>query len=67
MSKETIYFRLKEAAAMANVVEAAETGYVSLDDDSIRNLDAALLRAIDEIRNLQIKKVASAATLATSR
>ena len=62
MNKDTIYYRLKEATAMADVIEASETGYISLNDDSIRDLDEMLLRMIDEVREIQHKKISGAAT-----
>ena len=73
MNRNTIYFKLRDAADMANVIEAAETGYIALNDDSIRNLDRILFGMIDDIREIQAEKVsqqkqkaASAATLATN-
>ena len=73
MNRDTIYFKLRDAADMANVIEAAETGYIALNDDSIRNLDRILFGMIDDIREIQAEKVsqqkqkaASAATLATN-
>lgn len=73
MNRNTIYFKLRDAADMANVIEAAETGYIALNDDSIRNLDRILFGMIEDIREIQAEKVsqqkqkaASAATLATN-
>lgn len=73
MNRGTIYFKLRDAADMANVIEAAETGYIALNDDSIRNLDRILFGMIEDIREIQAEKVsqqkqkaASAATLATN-
>ena len=65
MNKDTIYFRLKECAELADVIEAAETGYIALNREDIRNLDRILLEQIGECMNRQNEKVASAATLAT--
>ena len=62
MSKETIYFRLKEAAELADIIEAAETGYVSLDGDDIRKLDGILLDKIREAMEMQHEKISGAAT-----
>ena len=62
MNKETIYFRLKEAAELADIIEAAETGYVSLDGDDIRKLDGILLDKIREAMEMQHKKISGAAT-----
>ena len=66
MSSRTIYERLKEAAHMADVIEAAESGYISLDADSIRALDVILADELEEITAEQKQKAASAATLATN-
>lgn len=65
MNRDTIYFRLKECAELADVIEAAETGYIALNREDIRNLDRILLEQIGECMNRQNEKVASAATLAT--
>ena len=53
--------------------KAAETGYIALNDDAIRNLDRILFGMIEDIRKIQAEKVsqqkqkaASAATLATN-
>ena len=62
MNDRTLYHKLKEAASMADVIEAAETGYIALNDDSIRDLDNMLLRMIEEAREIQNKKVSGAAT-----
>ena len=73
MNRDTIYFKLRDAADMANVIEAAETGYIALNDDAIHNLDRILFGMIEDIREIQAEKVsqqkqkaASAATLATN-
>ena len=58
----TTYEKLKEAAHLADVIEAAECGYVALDDQSIRALDEQLLAMIDRIREAHSKKVSGAAT-----
>ena len=58
----TTYEKLKEAAHLADVIEAAECGYVALDDQSIRALDEQLLAMIDRIREAQSKKISGAAT-----
>ena len=65
MNEQTLYFKLKDAAALADVIEAAETGYIALNCDSIRQLDGILLRMIEEIREIQNKKVSAAATTET--
>ena len=57
MNRDTIYFKLRDAADMANVIEAAETGYIALNNDSIRNLDRILFRMIEDIREIQAEKV----------
>ena len=57
LEEQTIYRKLKEATALANVIEAAECRFVSLDDDSIRELDKSLLRLLDETRMMQVKKI----------
>lgn len=58
----TTYEKLKEAAHLADVIEAAECGYVALDDQSIRVLDKQLLGMIDRIREAHNKKISGAAT-----
>lgn len=60
MSKDSIYYKLKEAATMADFIEAAETGYIALNRDSIYDLDVKLLSMIREVQSMQNKKVASA-------
>lgn len=65
MNKDTIYFRLKECTELADIIEAAEAGYVSLDRDDIRKLDAILAEKISEALVMQSEKVASVAALAT--
>ena len=57
MNRDTIYFKLRDAADMANVIEAAETGYIALNDDAIRNLDRILFGMIEDIREIQAEKV----------
>ena len=57
MNRDTIYFKLRDAADMANVIEAAETGYIALNDDAIRNLDRILFGMIEVIRGIQAEKV----------
>lgn len=47
---------------MADVIEAAESGYIALDDKSIHELDVHLLFMLDQIRETQSKKVSDAAT-----
>ena len=47
---------------MANVIEAAESGYIALDDESIHDLDVHLLFMLDQIREAHSKKVSGAAT-----
>ena len=60
MQERTIYDRLKEAAAMANMIDAAESFFVSLDSESIRELDRTLLRMLDVIREAQSVKISKA-------
>ena len=50
MNERGIWLRLKEAAGLANTIEAAQSGYVALDDESIRHLTKELLDSLDEIR-----------------
>lgn len=50
MNGSSAWLKLKEAAGIANTIEAAESGYVALDDESIQHLRAELLDMIDEIR-----------------
>ena len=57
IQKQSIYKRLKEAVEIANVIEAAEDLFVSLDSESIRELDRTLLRMLDEIREDQAAKI----------
>ena len=45
----TIYEQLKKAAGMADVIEAAECGYVALDNKSIRHLNNQLMDMILQI------------------
>ena len=58
----TTYQKLKEATHLANMVEAAECGYIALDANSIKNLDLQLLDMIEEIRKDQKEKLSGAAT-----
>lgn len=58
----TTYQKLKEATHLADVIEAAECGYIALDDKSIRVLDKQLLGMIDRIREAHNKKISGAAT-----
>lgn len=58
----TIYEQLKEAAHLADVIEAAECGYIALDAKSIHYLDEQLLSLIEEIRKNQKEKLSGAAT-----
>lgn len=58
----TIYEQLKEAAHLADVIEAAESGYIALDAVSIRALDRQLLVMIDRIKAEQNEKLSGAAT-----
>lgn len=50
MNESSTWLKLKEAAGIANTIEAAESGYVALDDESIQHLRGELLDMIDEIR-----------------
>lgn len=50
MNESSTWLKLKEAAGIANTIEAAESGYVALGDESIQHLRAELLDMIDEIR-----------------
>ena len=47
--KQTVYGMLQECTAMANVIEAAESGYVALNDDSIKHLKEVLYRSVNEV------------------
>ena len=58
----TTYEKLKEAAHLADVIEAAECGYVALDTASIHALDEQLLAMLDRIREAHSKKISGAAT-----
>ena len=62
----TIYEQLKKAAGMADVIEAAECGYVALDNaldnKSIRHLNNQLMDMILQISAEQFKKLSGAAT-----
>lgn len=53
MEKDTIYYRLKECAEMADIIEAAESGYVSLNRDDIRKLNDVLLGKINHALQMQ--------------
>ena len=50
MNGSSTWLKLKEAAGIANTIEAAESGYVALDDESIQHLRGELLDMLDEIR-----------------
>ena len=65
MKDQSVYFKLREAASLANVIEAAESGYIARNCEPVRELDGILLRMIEEALELQKKKVSSAATLET--
>ena len=58
----TTYEKLKEAAHLADVIEAAECGYVALDTASIHALDEQLLAMLDRLREAHSKKISGAAT-----
>ena len=58
----TTYEKLKEAAHLADVIEAAECGYVALDNKSIRHLNNQLMDMILQISAEQFKKLSGAAT-----
>ena len=58
----TIYEQLKKAAGMADVIEAAECGYVALDDKSISHLNNQLMEMIIQISAEQFQKLSGAAT-----
>ena len=47
---------------MADVIEAAECGYVALDDKSISHLNNQLMEMIIQISAEQFKKLSGAAT-----
>ena len=44
----TIYEQLKKAAGMADVIEAAECGYVALDKEQFKKLSGAATPETDE-------------------
>lgn len=46
-----IYYTLIECVEMANKIDAAETGYVSLDETTIDRMKAKLTRTIKEVLN----------------
>ena len=50
MNESQVWPKLKEAADIANTIEAAKVGYVSLDKGSIQHLSEKLLDMLDEIR-----------------
>lgn len=54
----TTYQKLKEATHLADMVEAAECGYIALDTKSIHYLDEKLLSLNEEIRAEQSRKTA---------
>ena len=58
----TTYEQLKEATHLADVIEAAECGYIALDRKSIHALDCQLMATIDRIQEAHSKKVSGAAT-----
>ena len=58
----TIYEQLKEAAHLADVIEAAECGYIALDDKSIEALSRQLLFMIGKAERQLEKKLSGAAT-----
>ena len=58
----TTYQKLKEATHLADVIEAAECGYIALDDASINALDCQLTVMISRIIDAQMKKLSGAAT-----
>ena len=58
----TTYEKLKEAAHLADVIEADECGYVALDTASIHALDEQHLAMLDRIREAHSKKISGAAT-----
>ena len=58
----TIYEQLKKAAGMADVIEAAECGYVALDDKSISHLNNKSMEMMIQISAEQFKKLSGAAT-----
>ena len=47
--KQTVYGMLQECTAMANVIEAAENGYVALNDNSIEHLKKILYKTVSEV------------------
>ena len=63
----TVYEGLKEAAHLADVIEAAECGYIALEEKSIYALGEQLLTLIDRIRDSHNKKMLSAAATAESK
>ena len=62
IEERTTYQKLKEATHLADVIEAAECGYIALDSKSIHALDCQLAVMIDRIREAQNKKISGAAT-----
>lgn len=50
MNESSTWLKLKEATGVANTIEAAESGYIALDDKSIQLLREGLLEMIDGIR-----------------
>ena len=46
---QTVYEMLQECTAMANVIEAAENGYVALNDNSIEHLKKVLYKSVSEV------------------
>ncbi len=53
MKEQGIYKKLREAAAMANVVEACGSGYVSLDAASVHDMNIMLLETLREVTTIQ--------------
>lgn len=53
MKENSVYRKLREAAAMANVVEACGSGYVSLDAASVHDMNIMLLETLREVTTIQ--------------
>ena len=53
MKENSIYRKLREAAAMANVIEACGSGYVSLDTVSVQDMNTMLLDTLREVTAIQ--------------
>lgn len=56
----SVYELLKEAAHMANVIEAAESGYIALSEKDVLMLDNLLLEMIKNVQIVQQTKVPGA-------